>query len=434
MRREVNNLVWCIENTDKNAMFWILSILGKEKLVEKRCGSTRPGFLVFDIVKRVCGNSQIVEICEEWYKTLKVKEQFLCCVHAVYVSMSKRRKKIREIEFSCDSPCGTSLRYYKKVLSKQVIHIDDYVYDMHTRVGKRMGRNSADFAIEGSLVCCEKMLYKDMYENYIRKKIESGKVGLESKEFVLKARAQLICSGARPDTYFATNRMGQPVVVKGPYLREEDAMMSFKIMSIFRLLKGISTFDVNVKLLIPDMFNGINNPSTPLGCRTKIQENKPYYFVVMEDVMGKSEYPCIEKESKVWTKTRVVDYDTLFADGELGFGTSSEMSEEARFSFLLQITIRSALRIGDFATRNFLRVGNKVYNLDIEGVGVGNSIRFAKDEKKLLLETLKANRERYDAIIAKWIDDEYVHMMVKLLFGVDIRPELKSDIGLLFQK
>ncbi len=425
LRESVDNLVWCLENKDTNAWFWIEQILREEKLVEKHEGSIRPGFLIFEILRHFT-NDPILDTCEKWYKTLKVKEQFLCCMHPVYTYILG----VESFPLNTDFP--QDFKPYNSCLSNKLIELDDYVYDMHTRVGRSIKRDSADFAIEGSLVAyenreiCGMKIYKKLAWEYEIGKIAQGTVDFESDAFVLKARAQLICSAVRPDTYFAKNRFGQNVVVKGPYLNKESAMMPFKIQSVFRLFSGINNIDVNVKILFPNMFDGEINPVTPFGCRTKVSLDKAYYFVVMEDLMNQDEYPTIEKESKMWPKTMVVDFEKVFEDGSMGFGYASQMSEEALLSFVLQLSIRYAFKIGDFAARNFLRIGDKVYNLDTEGIDVGAGIRFSKKEIDLLKAFLTEHKDQYDEYLRSWIENEHVWALVKVTLGKDVRGELES--------
>jgi hypothetical protein len=123
----------------------------------------------------------------------------------------------------------------------------------------------------------------------------------------------------------------------------------------------------------------------------------------MNDLCDQEEYPEKEKESKVWPCTKVVDFETLFKKvPELGFGTPSEMDENTVFDFLLQISIRYLFKIGDFFSRNFFRVENKVYNLDTEGIDVGRNIRFSKEEKDILLSVLKKREKQYVQTLEKW--------------------------------
>lgn len=149
----------------------------------------------------------------------------------------------------------------------------------------------------------------------------------------------------------------------------------------------------------------------------------------MEDLMNGQKYPTVEKESKMWPKTTVVDFEELFRDGRMGFGTPSEMSDDALFSFLLQISMRYAMKIGDFAWRNFLRIGDKVYNLDTEGVEVNNKFRFSKKEAEILKSCLQKRQEEYASYLESWLVNDIAWELMKVTLGIDCREEIRDLIN-----
>ena len=426
LRQHVDNMVWCLENRDDFIVYPILKILEVEKLNEKINKNTRPGFLIFDIFRKIVKMSNKVEktleICERWYKTLKVQENFLCCIHPIYFYFYEK-----ETDFIF-SESEKYLFHYNSILLQKKYEISDYCYDKHTKVGRRLNRDDIEFAIEGSLVSYEKMVrttsvfqtYSSFYRN---SKINLEKLSTETSEFKFKIRAQLVCSACRQDTYFAEDKMGRNVVVKGPYLTYESAIKCFNIVSILRLFKGINTCDVNIKYLIPDLFE-----STPLGCRNKILKNTPYYFIVMKDLMDIDNYPEKIRESKVWPETKVVDFEKLFSENKnLGFGVSTEMSDKACFSFALQLCIRNIFKLGDFANRNFLRVGDKLYNLDVENYNVNDKIRFAKDQKIKLSKIVSENYEKFRNVLESWKNNKNIEKLIEITFGEKICISEKVD-------
>jgi len=397
LRNIVDPFIAALERREETAWYWAEKIMSREKLTEKRPRSTRPGYLIFDILKHFLTSEEeqrSLAICTDWYTTMKMKEQFLCVIHPIYLCVFNEI-----LDWNYQEIRVTNLSGYRKSLMNQKILIDDFVCDMHTAQGRRSGKNRADFAVEGSLVAFEHFVNKEYTATYMTAKIDHGQVSLESDVFTLKARAQLTCSNARPDVYFAVDELGHNVVVKGPFLTLGDAIVSFNIQTLLGLFEGVNTYTTNVKLLIPDMF-----PEVPLGTRRKIEEGVPYYFVVMQDLMDLPYYPTIEKSSKVWKDEVVVDFPKLFATHtKFGFATPSTMSEEARYSLLLQLSIRYAFEIGDFAERNLLRVGNRVYNLDAEGVFVGQNLRTKKSERELLAECYVNNRVKYEDVLCSWL-------------------------------
>jgi len=406
LRETVDNLVWCLENKNEYAWYFANNILSLEKLKQKRGNSTRPGILIFYILQKFMKSSEMLAISENWYKTMKMKEQFLCCIFPMYIYILGVPEEFEMLNIQ------TNLTTYVQMIETPTV-IDDYVFDMHTSLGRKMGRNEADFGVEGSLVAYEKVFNEKIADFYTQGKITVGRTSSESQELSLKARAQLVCSAVRPDTYFAKNRIGQNVVVKGPFINQKDAMTVFDMQTIMRLFPYVNATSITVKYLKPDLFR--EGPGeTGLGCRLKTDPQKGYYFVVMDDLFNLEEYPTKIKSSAKWKETEVVDFEKLFAEHkELGFGAASEMDEDAKVSFVIQLMFRWAFKLGDFATRNFVRVGNKVYNLDVGSVNVGNAIRYSNAEKDILKMTIAKHGKYLRYVLKEWLNNDYAWRIVE---------------------
>jgi hypothetical protein len=161
-------------------------------------------------------------------------------------------------------------------------------------------------------------------------------------------------------------------------------------------------FDINKQLLYPDLWDKV-----PLGSRNKL--GKGYqYFVIMEDVLNQSDYPKTTKSSKNWDNEEIVDYDELFKENpNIGFGKPSNMSEKARFSLLVQLAFRLAFQIGDNSQRNFIRVNDTVYNIDLEGIGIGGelgpAISWSQPEIEILNQTRIKYWSEYSEIVGSWL-------------------------------
>lgn len=408
LRQVVNAFIWCMENKKIETYYWIHHILEKEKLKVKRYNSTRSGFLIFDILNKtnMITSRDTFNICLNWYKHMSMKEQFLCVLHPVmlYILSNYVSKYVPN-----PSPTNYDIFYnaYNGSLLNENILINSYVYDKHTAIGrgKKMDRGYADFAFEGSLVAYDLEIFPEMAENYVQNYLKS--VGLnkppsETKEFTFKNRTQLNTMGNKPDVYFAKNLLGMNVVVKGPYMSKEQAMLPFKLHNIMMLFEGINTFDVNIQLLLPDLWDKV-----PLGSRNKL--GKGYqYFIVMEDILNKENYPIMKKSSKMWDNEEVVDYDELFKrHSDISFGKPSDMTKKARFSMLIQLAFRLAFQIGDNSYRNFIRVNDTVYNIDLEGIGIGGlkgpAIAWKQEEIDLLNQTRNEYWNEYSEIVGSWL-------------------------------
>jgi len=199
-------------------------------------------------------------------------------------------------------------------------------------------------------------------------------------------------------------------------LTREHALVSFNIQSVLCLFKGVNSIDTTIKYLIPDMFTDEN--ASCLGTRTTMNLDEPAYFVVMRDLFNEDKYPTVSKSSKVWTSVDVLDFDSLFSkQPEYGYGYPSTMSPDARYSLLLQITMRYILGLGDFAYRNFIRIGDRVWNLDTEQVGGGRNIRFAKNEKDLMIDIMKKKKSKYLACLKDWFDNNLAWELLDITLG-----------------
>ena len=128
----------------------------------------------------------------------------------------------------------------------------------------------------------------------------------------------------------------------------------------------------------------------------------------------------------------MVNYQKLFDENsEYGFGTPSTMNDTALFSMLLQLGIRYVFQIGDFAYRNFIRIGDQVWNLDTEGVGVSGTVRFSKQEKDILVKFLKNNRKKYISALHAWNTNDVAWNLAGVTFGLEtvkIGKEILSGI------
>lgn len=183
--------------------------------------------------------------------------------------------------------------------------------------------------------------------------------------------------------YILQNKLKQNIVVKGPFLDLKHALLSFNLSNIANLFPHVNVPTINIRLLYPNMWGN----KIPLGIRKSITSQTPCYFVEMEDLMNQEKYPQILKSSKVWKDEPVVDWDKL--QSNIGIGIPSTMNDKAKFSLLIQIAFRLAFQIGDNSYRNFLRIGDKIYNIDLEGFMTRTKIPWSATEIHNINSTLK---------------------------------------------
>ena len=456
----VNGFISSLRIKSINAFYWLENIMvklvrnkGKSEYVErmletKYYNSKRPGFLIFHIlyshnfIATKPNAKKYVDICFNWYKKMKNLEQFLPVYHAVTMYLLED-KAVWEQPNSIEVLNG-ALKYletYQPNLLNEVIKFDNYVLDKHTREGKKIGRNSVDFALEGSLVSYDINISPTFAQEYFQGHMYKGKASLESSEFNMKARSQLNTSGGKQDVYFAKTKkgiVGLNVVVKGPYLNIDQVMMPFRIQNIMKLFPEVNYYSVNIMVLYPDMYKMPKGGGkiVPLGIRNKIEYDKPYFFLVLEDVMNQDLYPTMTKSSKVWKDETVVDYEQLFKNNsKLDFAKPSNMNQQALFSLVIQLSFRIAFEIGDFAARNFVRVGDKVYNVDTEDIMVSTHWKWSQKDRELVNKCIKDNPEEYVRILSSWLDsgNSYTKRwdIVKRSLTYDYTEKIKDNIKIL---
>lgn len=430
LRPIVDEILLGIEQKKISVYYWLEQILNKEKLKEKRPRSQRVGFLIFELIKPFLkGEYEEAswQVCREWYQAHSIKEDFLYVIHPVYVVILRDELAPVWNLKTHSAISSESLIGYRSSLLQQKLKLEGYVYDMHTLKGKQMKRNSVNFAFEGSHVNYEVPItqdYAEMKQLYLATKMKSGEIKSERSEFKLKTRAQLVCSFARPDTYFASDRHENNVVVKGPFLSYKEALISVRLNSVLRLFKGVHTFDINIKYLYPDQFNV--DPEHYVGTRLKVEPGKAYFFIVMADLLDSDKYPTKLKSSKIWQNELVFDYERFYNENRsYGIPVPSKMSIKQNFDYLLQLSIRWVLEMGDFAARNFMRVNDFTYNLDLEGFFVGNKIRYKKSEIEVLNRVYKQYRKEYEEILNEWLGfgDGYIDRWYLLKLALKLNDE-----------
>jgi len=398
LREVVDNLVWCLEHKEVHGWHFAEKIFAVEKLKERRFGaSLRPGMLVLEIVSHFLGPSPVFEVCLKWYRGMKMKEQFLCCMLPMYIFIFGTKVEIPPITFA------VSMKAYYEALRRHPFVIDDFILDKHTLQGRSMKKNIGDFAIDGSLVAYDVKVDEKMRKAYTFSKV--SEIRKESAEFIFKARAQLVCAASRPDTYFAQTLTGHHVVVKGPYATYDETMKIFNTFTLGSLFPGVNVPTMGIKVLYADLLRAGPN-RTCLGSRLSIREDIPSYFIVMEDLFQSSIYPTEMKESKVWESTEVVDYEEFFRMNPfIGFGKTASIDDDTILSMLLQLAFRYTFKLGDFAVRNFIRVFDQVYNVDLSGVGINNVIRFSSTQIKDLRRVLHDREDDYTEVLDEWVND-----------------------------
>jgi hypothetical protein len=379
-------------------------IINSEKLETKVFKSNNPSFLVFHIFKEFIKYKKvsktlplILNICIEWYKKLKVKENVLCVYFPIYTYILNCRTK--KYNIFDEIPRSFNVFYYINLKNK--VDLDSYVVDLHTKKGRLLGMNKSNFSVEGSLVsydCLSYFIknYINLIENYINTKNMNQDIENESDILKLKVRVQLTCSKIRPCVYSAKTDNDENVIVKGPYLNYQDCIFPFSVFQIMKLFKNVNHIKSNIKLL------KINkNIKVPFGSRNNIT-NENGYFLVMEDLFNIENYPIEIKSSKLWKNEAVIDFKKLFENSEFNIAIPSKITEKANISLIYQLAFRYIFEIGDFASRNFLVIREKAYNVDVEGIFISKTLKWAKKEKEHIYSIYQKYKDEIIETFTYW--------------------------------
>ena len=170
--------------------------------------------------------------------------------------------------------------------------------------------------------------------------------GASETAFALIARAQLVTSASKTDSYFATGPDGARYFIKGPFV-SEDPVRDFLRLQEIKAARGLPFVEGACCRLVPDRWAGADAP--PLSLRNRIDRAAPAPFLVARAVgpAAAGALPTRMHQSKLWRATEVADTPT-FDPFALVSGSRAELD------YVRNIAFRLEHNIADAADRNFL--------------------------------------------------------------------------------
>lgn len=177
-KKELEELYYIsLKNQWKDSFYWAKRIDDSElfKPAEKR----RILFGTFRKVLEELGKrdpENIIDVAEKWYEELNtLKERFLTYYLPIIVWTFE--KKIDGKMYPIKPWKGY---VFRNVMEKPLV-FDEYIYDMHTKEGKRMGKCEQEFIKEGSQVRNEYVFFEELKRFYEFSKLllKCGKVDKE---------------------------------------------------------------------------------------------------------------------------------------------------------------------------------------------------------------------------------------------------------------
>lgn len=184
VRTYVHNMLVLLGRGKDGAMYWMYRIMVMDN-VGRHNRSTKPASLIFDVLRwystlfnylyvreRDEDVTEMIDRAERWYRELSnLKESILCVSMCVYwfVLVFKKEEGRYDSVLDHEPEITLKLDTEKDVFSHvgEEIVLDDYVLDMHTKRGRKLGKNRKTFAEEGSLVVNEdKRVSNDKYKRF----------------------------------------------------------------------------------------------------------------------------------------------------------------------------------------------------------------------------------------------------------------------------
>ena len=200
-----NKFVECFERKDDECFKWMFKIFnGKKKGDVMRFRRKDNIYMIWEYLfsrENVKGNGIYKELLEyklrEFYK-LNRGERFMFLVNSIDLVMKCDGKETIFVSVHISQIRKELSRYeqdfvemYKK--SMEYMTIDEYAIDMHTSMGRKMGKNRKDFALEGSIVVNEdaEFLVKEWRDFYVKEKLENP-VRSKKKRWIGKKKVEKV--------------------------------------------------------------------------------------------------------------------------------------------------------------------------------------------------------------------------------------------------
>ncbi len=405
----------------------------EQKLKESLFRSSNPVFFIFQqlISPLFPAKSERVNKFVQWYKKHigTMGEGFMCWLLPLLHELGV----IPLGQSPADDGVAYPMTWDRNRASYQM-GIDKYVVDKHTSKGRARKADLIEFAFEGALVENQASfvnpLWKQFYEDgkrldsgvvpegetavqppamlpappppprkgpRIAKKVDSDeKVDdlpeRESTAYEFVVRTQLTTMGTKMDVYFAKDKAGKLVVVKGPYAstKEIDILVS---NTEWKKKFNLPYNRFEVRQLMPDRWP----QGVPLGARNRINRNQPAFFLVFESYIEESQIQTIQRSSTLWPPTEVVNWEKIPFHFDY---KSRKLTEQEMIDYVHAILFRYLLGISDYADRNFVLKDGHVISIDedVENHEINLYTTLKKNKAQFVYEWLKENYEKLDVV------------------------------------
>ena len=491
-----NKFVECFERKDDKCFKWMFKIFnGKKKGDKVRFRRKENIYMIWEYLfsrENVKGNGIYKELLEyklrEFYK-LNRGERFMFLANSIDLVMKCDGKETIFVSVHISQILKELDRYQKDFVelynySMLYWNIDDYAIDMHTSMGRKMGKNRKDFALEGSIVVNEdtEFLVKEWREFYVKEKLENpvrskkkrwiGKKKVEKVEENPQEVAEILLT-LNPEKFQEKKeevKISREDIRKEKYKRIKKIRGKPNFDDLEKDLEFIDgkKVDVNYIELCCDTTCGnkvmcfrfitmgyCDVPNTVWKeSRKSMNYNRDYCVldeckeifglkkIGMKRVLSNFRIEKIDKDKKSWknnwkkvyTENEKVVYcvmDCIYPGVEIG--KVKEMLKDRKIlkEFVKIGVFRGIFRVSDFNGRNVLiKDENKLVSIDEGDIGKRVDILGGNGKHKWLIKALNKDKTIINEIINELntVSALYVvNKMKKYKFGDDLCKEVINN-------
>lgn len=430
------NFVCLFDRKDECCFYWLFRLLKGDFLCETKRFRRREYIYVIwkylfdlEIVKKNLNVKKVLEYRLKEFFNKDRKERFMFLTSAVDICMFYSPEEDRDYQDLKKEYDVKVSGFEKEVDVKLHAHLklDDYVYDMHTKEGKDMGRTAIDFKKVGCIVFLEDNDYlraewKAFYLNFIRPKVGKKRnrksSDLEQNPSVIvrkpdKKRKKnfdnILSKLVRGSVTFNLSNMEvcehRRVGGKAPCF--EYPCGSGKIYKEGRQTMGYN-IDYCLFQMIKQLF-GLKAIGMYLIESNQCLKNSEEGYVLEN---RRTIYSCMEKIPGVMLEKRKNELQT---------------NPDMIYEYCKIGIIRGIFGMSDFNPRNiFVRPDNALVSLDEHDMG-GKRSSFFNIKSKICLEYLKSHEEVLEKICRE-IESVDFEDCRKLMIEYEIEEEIINKI------
>ena len=291
-----NKFVECFERKDDECFKWMFKIFnGKKKGDKVRFRRKDNIYMIWEYLfsrENVKGNGIYKELLEyklrEFYK-LNRGERFMFLANSIDLVMKCDGKETIFVSVHISQIRKELSRYeqdfvemYKK--SMEYMTIDEYAIDMHTSMGRKMGKNRKDFALEGSIVVNEdtEFLVKEWRDFYVKEKLENP-VRSKKKRWIGKKKVEKVEEEVAEIMLTLNPEKVEEKKEEVKKTREQIRMEKYKRIKKMRGKPNFYDLEKDLKYV------------------QNVDENK---IKLCADITCGNKVMCFEYEDKIWKESR----------------------------------------------------------------------------------------------------------------------------------